>query len=123
MCSVSITVILIYSRCCCIEVNGKCIAMYKYEHRQRFWPLEFVNERLRASHLLVLLHVTGLLLNMKNAQVFCYTWLGYSTRRQGQRPRMLARPIPTTARVKMILTSTGSAWVREGIAQQVAETS
>ena len=60
--------------------------------RQRFWLQEFVNERLRASHLPILLYVTDLPLNKGNAHVSSYKGLGYWTRRQGQWPRFLARP-------------------------------
>ena len=46
------------------------IQIIAYNPRQRFWPLESVNERLRASHLPILLYVTELSLNKENAQVF-----------------------------------------------------
>ena len=61
--------------------------------KSRPWPLEFVNERLRASHLPVLLCVTDLPLNKESAHVFSYPGLTYWTPSQGQRPRTLARPI------------------------------
>ena len=43
-----------------------------YYPRQRFWSMEFVNERLRVSHLPILLYVTDLPLNKENAHI-CIT--------------------------------------------------
>ena len=68
-------------------------AVQYYNQRQRFWQLEFVNERLRASLLPMLLHVTDLPLNKENAHEFCYPVLTYWNPVQGQLPRTLARPI------------------------------
>ena len=55
--------------------------------------LKFVNERLKASHLPVLLYVTESPLNKEIAQVFSYPGLGYWTHSQGQWLRIQARPI------------------------------
>ena len=64
-----------------------------YNQRQRFWQLEFVNQRLRASRLPMLQHVTDLPLNKENARVYSYPGLTYWNSTQGQLPRTLARPI------------------------------
>ena len=65
----------------------------EYNQRQRFWQLEFVNQRLRASRLPMLWHLTDLPLNKENAHVFSYPRLTHWNSTQGQLPRTLDRPI------------------------------
>ena len=66
------------------------IQLYDYNQRQRFWHLEFVNERLKASRLPMLKHVTDLPLYKENAHVFSYPGLTHWHPAQGQLPRTLS---------------------------------
>ena len=76
-----------------LNLRPRTQGVHCYNQRQRFWQLEFVNQRLRASRLPMLQHVTDLPLNKENTHVFSYPGLTYRNSTQGQLPRTLARPI------------------------------
>ena len=54
----------------------------RYNSRQRFWSLDFVNKTLKANHFSIMLFVADLLLNKENEHVFSYPGLAYWKRSQ-----------------------------------------